>query len=179
MSSNSNIGNIVSVEEEERRRRSLDSKAYWLFCQDPECPECNEYTNTVKHIIVDNQLLILYPEVPEIPEDGVPIKVANPKEVEILDISDTGNFSKIAVRKTEIRFEIEDRILKDDIMLDDKLMCSPVCKNPLCRKWWKELYRTSTAGFVPSQKQVKKENSLKNNASANSANDNAGNLNSA
>lgn len=158
------MSNINAISEE--RRRSLDSKAYWLFCQDPTCVECNEYTNTVKHIIIDNQLLILYPEVPEIPEDGALIKVANAREVEILDISDTGHFSKIAVRKTEVRFEIEDRILKDDIMVDDKLMCSPVCKNPLCRKWWKELYRTSTAAFVPSQKQVKKENSFKNNANA-------------
>ena len=159
----------------EERRKSLDAKAYWMFCQDPEnCTVCNEYTATVKNIIEDNQLLILYPEVPEIPEDGVLTKVAYPYEKEVLDISDQGVYSKIATRKLVTVFEIEDRMLKTDIIDNNRLMCSPACKNKLCRKWWKELYMKSSASFVPSQKAVKKDKEDKANENANAnANDSA------
>lgn len=144
--------NLSQISEE--RRKSLDSKAYWMFCQDPECTVCQEYTGSVKNIIEDNQLLILYPEVPEIPEDGVMTKVANPYTKEILDISDEGDFSKIAIKKEVTVFEIEDRMLKTDIVESNRLVCSPACKNPSCRKWWKQLYLKSSACFVPSQKAV-------------------------
>lgn len=151
------------------RRKSLDTKAYWMFCQDPDCTVCNEYTATVKNIIEDNQLLILYPEVPEIPEDGVLTKVAYPYEKEVLDISDQGIYSKIATRKLVTVFEIEDRMLKTDIIDNNRLMCSPACKNKLCRKWWKELYLKSSASFVPSQKAVRKDKEDQANENANTS----------